>query len=81
MTNKSRRLRKNNSDNDSLFYNEEDVNGNFHFCHGGLPYYQEHEWSKNSIHYLLSRLEPRDENYWNDVSLYESYDIKETYKI
>lgn len=79
--NRCRRQRKNNSDNDTLFFNEEDIYGRFHFCYGGLPYYPEHEWSKNSIHYLLSRLQPIDNNYWDDTSLYESYNIKDTYKI
>ena len=79
--NKRRRLNKNNSDNDTLFYNNEDIYGNIHFCYGGIPYYSENEWSKNSIHYILSRLQLRDNNYWDDNSLYESYDIKESYKI
>lgn len=79
--NKRRRQRKINSDNDTLFFNEEDNDGRFHFCYGGLPYYSENEWSKNSVHYLLSRLQPIDNNYWDDISLYESYDIKDVYKI
>lgn len=79
--NKRRRQRKINSDNDTLFFNEEDNDGRFHFCYGGLPYYSENEWSKNSIHYILSRLCPIDNNYWDDISLYESYDIKDVYKI
>jgi hypothetical protein len=78
--NKRRRQRKINSDNDTLFFNEEDNDGRFHFCYGGLPYYSENEWSKNSVHYLLSRLQPIDNNYWDDVSLYEPYDIKNVYK-
>jgi hypothetical protein len=79
--NKRRRQRKINSDNDTLFFNEEDNDGRFHFCYGGLPYYSENEWSKNSIHYILSRLCPIDSNYWEDTSLYELYDIKDVYKI
>lgn len=79
--NKRRRQRKINSDNDTLFFNEEDNDGRFHFCYGGLPYYTENEWSKNSIHYILSRLCPIDSNYWDDTSLYELYDIKDVYKI
>lgn len=72
---------KNNSDNDSLFfdYDFETGKGGFHF--GDLPYDNYYDFTKNGIHHLLNKLNYRDTAYWDDRCIYEAQEIKNVEKI
>lgn len=74
--NKSRRRRKMNSDNDSLFsaYPSGPATTGF------VPYCDEYDWSSNGIRYILSRLEFYDRAYL-DLNDYEASELFEPNKL
>lgn len=76
MSKRIRRLKKLNSDNDSLFVYEPNETA----IMGSPPYSPEYEFSKNSTSYLLDKWYLDDNNYFS-IHKTEGYDIAHTYQI
>lgn len=80
MTTYSRHVRKIHSADDSLCLNtlRNDV---WHFGYGGFPYDKCSYSSKNRRTHIIERMEFFDSNYFDDRSMYETYDLKNIFQI
>lgn len=82
MTSYSRRINKKSSSDDTLFLNT--IKGDHEtwtFGYGGFPYDRGIYDSKNRVRHILSKLSYEDTNYWDDRSMYDSYDLKNVFQI